>query len=382
MSYTATTIGFGELPWPFTPAQRLWVTFSIYLSVIGWAYAIGSLLTLMQDRSFRQALALRRFTRKVARLREPFLLVVGYGRAGELLAKDFDALGQQLVVIDESSDRIDALDLGSYHADIPGLVADASNPHHLSAAGLDHPYCAGVLALTNDDQTNLAVTMTAALLRPDLPVISRTVSAAVAERMQAFGTPTVVNPFDRFGDHLRLALNAPASYQLLTWLEAGPGAELPDRGQPPTDGRWVMCGYGRFGREVTGDLRAAGLEVTVIEPAEQEDREDVIVGDASDPDVLRRADLDQRRGTGRRHRQRHDQPLDAGHSPPAQPGPVPRRPSEPADQRRAVRGHADGRPAGAHRGGGPRGVRPDQHPVALALHPGRCRRRATSGPLS
>ena len=50
MSYTATTIGFGELPWPFTADQRLWVTFSIYLSVIGWAYAIGSLLTLLQDR--------------------------------------------------------------------------------------------------------------------------------------------------------------------------------------------------------------------------------------------------------------------------------------------------------------------------------------------
>ena len=292
MSYTATTIGFGELPWPFTPAQRLWVTFSIYLSVVGWAYAIGSLLTLLQDRSFRQALALRRFTRKVARLREPFLLVVGYGRAGELLAKDFDALGQQLVVIDESSDRIDALDLGSYHADIPGLVADAANPHHLSAAGLDHPFCAGVLALTNDDETNLAVTMTAALLRPDLPVVSRTVSATIAERMRAFGTPSVVNPFDRFGEHLRLALNAPASYQLLTWLEAGPGAELPERGHPPTDGRWVMCGYGRFGREVTADLRAAGLEVTIIEPAEQDEPEPgVIVGDASDPEVLARADL-------------------------------------------------------------------------------------------
>ena len=112
MSYTATTIGFGELPWPFTPEQRLWVTFSIYLSVVGWAYAIGSLLTLLQDRSFRQALALRRFARKVARLREPFLLLAGYGRAGELLAKAFDALGQQLVVIDASSDRVDALDLG------------------------------------------------------------------------------------------------------------------------------------------------------------------------------------------------------------------------------------------------------------------------------
>ncbi len=292
MSYTATTNGFGELPWPFTPEQRLWVTFSIYLSVVGWAYAIGSLLTLLQDRSFRQALALRRFSRKVAQLREPFLLLAGYGRAGELLAKAFDALGQQLVVIDASSDRVDALELGSYHADIPGLVADAANPHHLSAAGLAHPFCVGVLALTNDDETNLAVTMTAALLRPDLPVVARTVSAPIAERMLAFGTPTVVNPFDRFGDHLRLALNAPASYQLLTWLEAGPGAELPERGHPPTDGRWVMCGYGRFGREVTADLRSAGLEVTIIEPDEKGEPEPgVIVGDACDPRVLAQADL-------------------------------------------------------------------------------------------
>jgi voltage-gated potassium channel len=292
MSYTATTIGFGELPWAFTPAQRLWVTFSIYLSVVGWAYAIGSMLTLLQDRSFRQALAFRRFTRKVDRLREPFLLITGYGRAGELLAKAFDELGQQIVVIDESSDRVDALDLGAYHADIPGLVADAANPQHLNAAGLSHPYCTGVLALTNDDETNLAVTMTAALVRPDLPVITRTISAPIAERMRAFGTPTVVNPFDRFGEHLRLALNAPASYQLLTWLEAGPGAELPERGHPPRDGRWVMCGYGRFGREVTKDLRDAGLHVTVIEPAGRGQPEPgVIVGDASDPAVLDRADL-------------------------------------------------------------------------------------------
>ncbi len=292
MSFTATTIGFGELPWPFTPAQRLWVTFSIYLSVVGWAYAIGSMLALLQDRSFRQALAFRRFSSKVARLREPFLLLAGYGRAGELLAQAFDKLGQQIVVIDESSDRIDTLDLGSYHADIPGLAADAANPHHLSAAGLDHPCCTGVLALTNDDETNLAVTMTAALLRPDLPVITRTISATIAERIHAFRTPTVVNPFDRFGEHLRLALNAPASYQLLTWLEAGPGAVLPERGDPPTDGRWVMCGYGRFGREVTADLRAGGLEVTVIEPVEPGRPEaGVIVGDASEPAVLARADL-------------------------------------------------------------------------------------------
>ena len=266
MSYTASTIGFGELPHPFTPAQRLWVTISIYLSVIGWAYAIGSLLALVQDRAFRQALALQHFTRKVARLREPFFLLAGYGRTGELLARSFDALGLRFVVIDGDEERIEALELESYHADVPGLVADARDPGHLGVAGLGSPYCQAVLALTNDDEANLAVAMTAALLRPDLPVIARTLSPAIAERMRAFGTPTVVNPFDRFGDHLRIALRAPASYQLISWLESGPGAELPPRGRPPASGRWVLCGYGRFGRELMGDLREEGLHVTVIDP--------------------------------------------------------------------------------------------------------------------
>jgi voltage-gated potassium channel len=292
MSYTATTIGFGELPYPFTDAQRMWVIAAIYLTVIGWAYALGTLFAMLQDRAFRDAIALQRFTRRVARLREPFLLIAGYGKTGELLGRSFDALGRRFVIIDVSEDRINALELDAYHADVPGLVGDARNPSHLGVAGLAHDYCEGVLALTDDDEVNLAVTMSAALLRPELPVIARTVSPAAAERMHAFGTPTVVNPFDRFGDHLRLALRAPASYQLLNWLESGLGADLPARAQPPGSGRWVICGYGRFGRELTADLRGEGLEVTVIDPdpGPGADRS-VVVGDGSEPAVMARANI-------------------------------------------------------------------------------------------
>src|SRR3954447_13367388 len=266
MSYTATTIGFGEIPFPFTYNQRMWVTISIYLTVVGWAYAIGSLLGLLQDRAFRSALALQRFTRKVARLAEPFVLIAGYGRAGELLGHSMDALGRRVVVLDRNEERIDGLELESYHGDVPGLAADARDPGHLGLAGLDHPRCEAVVALTDDEEANLAVVMAAALLRPELPVIARATSRAMSDRMRAFGSPAVTNPFDVFGDHLRLALRAPAAYQLLTWLEAGPGADLPARGAPPREGRWVVCGYGRLGRELTADLRAEGLEVTVVEP--------------------------------------------------------------------------------------------------------------------
>jgi Trk K+ transport system NAD-binding subunit len=293
MSYTASTIGFGEIPTTFTPAQRLWVTATIYLTVIGWAYAIGTLLALLQDRAFRRAIALQHFTRKVKRLREPFLLIVGHGRTGELLCGAFDALGRRVVVIDIAEERIDALELGSYRGDVPGLVADGRDPGHLGVAGLRSLQCEAVVALTDDDEANLAVAMTAALLRPDLPVVARTVSPAIAERMRAFGSPTVVNPFNRFGDHLRIAMRSPASYQLMTWLESGPGAELPARGRPPGEGHWVVCGYGRFGREVTDDLRAEGLDVTVVEPRgtapEPHDGVTTVEGSGVDPAVLERA---------------------------------------------------------------------------------------------
>jgi voltage-gated potassium channel len=294
MSYTASTIGFGEIPYPFTYNQRMWVTISIYLTVIGWAYAIGSLLTLMQDRAFRQALALQHFSRKVARLREPFLLVAGYGRAGELLGHAMDALGRRFVVLDVSQERIDGLELSAYRADVPGLAADVRDPDHLGVAGLDHPSCEAVVALTDDDEANLAVVMAAALLRPDIPVIARATSRALQERMEAFGSPSVVNPFDRFGDHLRLALKAPASYQLMTWLESGPGAPLPSRGTPPRNGRWVVCDYGGLGRELTADLRAEGIEVTVIEPRPTgEEGDDLVMGSGAELEVLARTRLEE-----------------------------------------------------------------------------------------
>jgi Trk K+ transport system NAD-binding subunit len=57
----------------------------------------------------------------------------------------------------------------------------------------------------------------------------------------------------------------------------------------------VVCGYGRLGRELTADLRAEDLEVTVIDPdpdPEHRDHDGLLLGDGSDPWVMAQADLD------------------------------------------------------------------------------------------
>ncbi|MCP4410230.1 MAG: potassium transporter TrkA, partial [Gammaproteobacteria bacterium] len=53
MSYTATTTGFGEIPNEFTDLQRMWAIVCLYMSVIGWIYAIGSIISLVQNPHFK-----------------------------------------------------------------------------------------------------------------------------------------------------------------------------------------------------------------------------------------------------------------------------------------------------------------------------------------
>lgn len=292
ISYTVTTIGFGEIPHAYNDDQRMWITLSIYLGVIGWAYAIGSLLALLQDRGFKQALALQRFRRKVHRLHEPFWLIAGHGVTGELVGKRLDALFRRFVAVDHDEVRIDLLELGSYNADVPGLVADARRPDVLTVAGLGNPNCAGVLALTDDEEANLAVVMAARTISPSVPVIARASSPTIKLRMSAAANPTIIDPFDRFGDHFRVELRAPATEQLSHWLVDEAGAPLP-KGIPHLGhGHWILCGYGRFGRELVRDMGIDGIPVRIVDDNPAHPEPNIIRRDLADPDALREAGID------------------------------------------------------------------------------------------
>ncbi len=266
MSYTATTIGFGELPNTFTTAQRMWVTLSIYASVIGWAFAIGTLFALIQDQGFREAVRVQQMRRKVRRLDEPFLIVAGYGQAGRQVCRSLDDAARRFVVVDDIRARIEALATEQFTVDIPAIDADVRSPAVLGLAGLGHRRCEGVLALTDDDESNLAVVMTVKLLRPEVPVIARCGDRNVEEQMHDFAADAVINPNDRYGAYLLLSLQRPITYQLVTWLMSPTGTPLPPAREGLRAGRWVVCADGQFGSEVADDLRSAQLDVTIVDP--------------------------------------------------------------------------------------------------------------------
>ncbi|MCP8689546.1 potassium channel family protein [Marinobacterium sedimentorum] len=263
VSFMGSTIGFGEVPYPFTDGQRFWTLACIYATVIAWLYSIGTLLTLLQEPAFGRLMRRRSFVTEVLRLREPFYLICGYGVTGSQVVKKLAARNIRTVVLDLKQERIDALEMDGLSIRVPRLCADASLPDVLHDAGLRHQHCIGVLALTNDDQANLAIAIASKVLVPERMVISRTESDVTTANLDSFGTNLVVDPFRSYAEYLVLTTHAPYTHLVYDWL-LNPLHRHMATANKRMEGRWIICGYGRFGRALCGTFRQAGVELTLI----------------------------------------------------------------------------------------------------------------------
>lgn len=270
MTITLTTVGFTEAPHPFTYPQRMWMSMSIFLLVISWAYAIGVFFSLIQSSAFQAAVAAQQFRRQVRRLVEPFVIVAGYGDAGRIVGADLDEHYRRFVVIDKREDRVQSVSSGQLSFDVPALEGDCATPTVLGMAGLGHPECEGVLALTNDDDANLAVVMATSLLRPDLPVLGRCAQKRTRTRMEHFAPASAINADDRFGDYLALSIHRPVSHQLLRWLMDNDQEQLLPARSDLAARRWLVCAEGEFADAVLADLAAIGVPVELVDPAGDE----------------------------------------------------------------------------------------------------------------
>ncbi len=266
VSFMATTIGFGEIPYEFTDAQRLWVTFTMYAGVISWFYAIGTILSLLQDKTFQHALSENKLSKKIRAMREPFYLVCGYGETGSALVRGLTDIGQHVVVIEIDENRRNMIRIDNLRDFVPSLHADAQKTRHLKEAGLQHPRCQAVVAVTNDNEANLKIALTSKLLHPQIKVISRADSHDIEKNMSSFGTDYIIDPYDTFARSLSIAFQVPCLYLLQKWLfSANEELKLEDPVYPPKNRHWVICGYGRFGKALYERLIKEGIEVIVIE---------------------------------------------------------------------------------------------------------------------
>ncbi|MFV1992758.1 MAG: TrkA family potassium uptake protein [Acidiferrobacterales bacterium] len=292
VSFMGTTIGFGELPYAFTDAQRAWTLVTIYLTVISWLYTIGVLLRIFQDPGFRRLVDYASFTRAVRRIRDPFFIICGYGDTGSLLVRALTERGLNAVVIDNNNERIEKLETAGLPLYVPGLAADSADPDILYRAGLAHHNCTGVVALTNNDKTNLTIAITGKLIAPKTRVYCRAESHDIAANMSSFGTDYTLNPFDSFAERFAMAIHSPSMYLLYDWFTSEHRALLTEPLSPPS-GEWILCGYGRFGKALQRYLASEDINITIIEadPEGTGAPADIVVGRGTEAETLEKAHI-------------------------------------------------------------------------------------------
>ena len=268
VSFTATTIGFGEIPYPLSPAQRMWALVTIYVTVISWFYALGKILSLFQDPTFKEELIKNTFHKNLRNIDEPFILICGFGETGTALTKALTERRINAVVIEQDNEKIRALALQQYSVFVPGMQGDARNPEHLIHAGLQNKHCSGVIAVTASDETNLKIAITSKLLNPKTPVVCRSELKDFEENMFSFGTNYVINPFETFAGTFGMALHSPSLHLLYDWLTGVPDTDLSNPVYAQ-EGHWIICGFGRFGCVLFEHLRQYDIQVTIIDPSDK-----------------------------------------------------------------------------------------------------------------
>ncbi len=265
VSFMGTTIGFGEIPYPFTTGQRFWTIYTIYATVVAWLYSISKILALFQEQSFIRLIKHNTFSRKVRGIRDPFFLVCGYGVTGSRLVHQLYDEGLQAVVIDIDHRVIEELETDQIGLGVPAICGDAADPSLLNTAGLRLSNCACVIALTDDDHTNLAVSIDSKLVFPERQVISRTESAGTTANLASFGTDHIIDPFRIFAEFFVDSITRPYRF-IVKDLIFNPHHKVLPSPYQVTEGHWVVCGYGRFGKALEVACKDQQISMTFIDP--------------------------------------------------------------------------------------------------------------------
>ncbi|AKF25020.1 portal protein [Sulfurovum lithotrophicum] len=290
VSYMASTIGFGEAPYSFTYPQRLWVSFCIYLTVIGWFYGIGTIIALIQDQKLARELSIARFRNKISKISEPFIIILGYNNVTHKIIDWLNRAAIRVVVIDKNNEKINTLELENFIPEVPALTADVTQPEVLKLAGIHKKNCEGVISLFDNDLKNTKIALMCRLLNKHLKLVIKSTTPSQTEHLHNLGIRYIEDPFRFISNRFHLALTSTDLWLLEMWI-FGHILKIRDREILPK-GNYILCGYGRMGQALGESLEKADIPYTYIDLKSSDyksKKQSAIFGDAEDHDILLQA---------------------------------------------------------------------------------------------
>ncbi|HEX4259868.1 MAG TPA: NAD-binding protein [Acetobacteraceae bacterium] len=184
---TVFTVGYDEVRPIDTPALRAITIGLIGFGCTGMLFVTGALVQLFTAAQFREILDERRVTSRIEDLRG-HVIVCGFGRIGNMLARELAAAGAGLIVLERSEPRCAEAQRAGYLC----LCADATDEDVLQRAGIGR--ARALATVLPDDAANVFITLSARSLNRALTIISRGEAPSTERKLLHAGADRVVMP--------------------------------------------------------------------------------------------------------------------------------------------------------------------------------------------
>ncbi len=184
---TVYTVGYGEARPIDTGTLRTITIGTIVFGCTGMIFVTGALVQFITLNQLNQIFGLKRMSTQIDKL-DRHVIICGFGRIGNALARDLHAGGAHFVVVElHEADAHHARDLG-----YPWLCADATDEDTLRAAGIARART--LVTVLSNDAANVFITLSARSLNPDIEIIARGELPSTERKLLQAGAHRVVMP--------------------------------------------------------------------------------------------------------------------------------------------------------------------------------------------
>jgi voltage-gated potassium channel len=263
VSYTSTTIGFGESPYPWNENQKMFMLVFIYSSVICWIWAINSIITILRDKEISKVREEYRTVSKIKDMYKKFYIIAGIDETGHEVAKILTRHGFSVIAIDKDELKIDELRMHDYSEEVISFKGDINDIEVLKLCGIESLLCEGIIVSTGNDNTNWYTSAAARILNKKIKIITVAIEKKTREYLDSINIDHIISPYDHFANELMQAIKQPMYNMLRVQVTSETFEHYKEI--EPKFGTWVIFGYEKIGQVLLKKLIEGGNDVILVD---------------------------------------------------------------------------------------------------------------------
>ena len=202
-----SSVGLAERS-SLSPPLQIFTVLLIVFGLSAAMYTFGGFIQMMTEGEIERALGRRRMTQGIERL-ENHVILCGYGRIGQILARQFERKTLPFVVVESDPDVIEEVTTSKCLI----VAGDATDENTLIAAGVER--ASALVTSLPSDADNVFITLTARNLNSTMKIVARAEFESSQKKLLQAGADRVVMPSTIGGHRMARMITRPTTATLM-----------------------------------------------------------------------------------------------------------------------------------------------------------------------